>query len=387
MTQFLKAKNNEITKEMRYVAKNENIDINKLKENIAKGYIVIPANKNHKNLKPIGIGKDLIIKVNANIGASPDRSDLEKELEKLNVALEAKADTIMDLTIVDDYEYIDEIRRKMIERCDVPFGTVPIYQAVVESKGPGNLTLENYLKVFEKHAKDGVDFTTVHAGVTRNSIPLVNKRLMAVVSRGGSFLLHWMKKHNKENFLYEHFDEILDIAREYDVTISLGDGLRPGCIADSTDEAQIYELQKLGELAEKCKERDVQVMIEGPGHIPLNQIKMNVELEKRICKGSPFYVLGPLPIDTAAGYDHVAGAIGGAFAGMCGADFLCYLTSKEHIGLPNIEEVREGVIIAKIAAHSVDVARGNEKAIEQNHKMAKARKKRDWNEMAKHVID
>lgn len=387
MTQLIKAKNNEITEQMNYIASKEDIDSNLLREHITKGWVVIPANKEHQNLKPIGIGKGLRIKVNANFGASPDRLNPETELEKLDVALKAGADTIMDLTIHPKPEYIDKIRRAVIKNSMVPVGTVPIYQAVVEAGGPGELSIEKYLEVFEKQAKDGVDFTTVHAGVTRDAFPLVNMRLMAVVSRGGSFLLNWMKKNNKESFLYEHFNEVLDIAKEYDVTISLGDGLRPGCIEDATDEAQILELRKLGKLASMCRDEGVQVMIEGPGHIPLDQIEENVWLEKEYCSNAPFYVLGPLPVDTAAGYDHIAGAIGGALAGMYGADFLCYLTPKEHIGLPDVEDVREGVIVTKIAAHAVDVARNNEEAVKQNRLMSIAREKRDWDEMLKYAID
>ena len=387
MTQLRKARRNETTKEVERIASGEDIGADRLMENVARGFTVIPANTEHKNLKPIGIGRDLRIKVNANIGASPDKSNLKDELKKLDVALQAGADTIMDLTILQKKKYIDDIREAIIEHCDVPVGTVPIYQAVVEAGGPGNLTLAGFLETFEKHAQQGVDFTTIHAGVTRDAIPLVNNRLMAVVSRGGSSLLHWMEKNNKENFLYQYFDEILDIAKMYDVTISLGDGLRPGCIEDATDEAQILELKKLGELASRCREKGVQVMIEGPGHIPLDQIEKNVRLEKRYCDNAPFYVLGPLPVDTAAGYDHIAGAIGGALAGMYGTDFLCYLTPKEHIGLPDTAEVREGVVVTRIAAHVADVARKNREALNQNRFMSTARERRDWDEMLKYVFD
>jgi len=384
MTQLQKAKNNEITKEMRYVAEQEGVEVNILRENIAKGLVVIPANINHKNLKPIGIGYGLKTKVNANIGTSPIKSNLETELRKLDIAIKAGADTVMDLSLGGN---LDEIRRKIIENSSVPVGTVPIYQATIEIEAPENLTLDKYLEVFKKHAKDGVDFATVHAGVTMEAIPLLEKRLMPVVSRGGSFLINWMKKHNKQSFLYEGFDNVLDIAKHYDITISLGDGLRPGCIEDATDEAQIYELKILGELAEKCRNKGVQVMIEGPGHIPLNQIEKNIRIEKEICKNAPFYVLGPLPTDIATGYDHIACAIGGALAGMYGADFLCYVTPKEHISLPDANDVREGVIVTKIAAHIADIAKGRELSKYQDKKMSEARSKLDWTAMAKYALD
>jgi phosphomethylpyrimidine synthase len=372
---------------LRHIAKKEDKDINLLKRNVAGGLVVVLANKNHKNLKATAVGKDLTVKVNANIGASPVDLDLKTELKKVKIAIEAGADTIMDLTVADDSADIDKIRRAIIENCSQSLGTVPIYQAAIEAGGPQNMTLKNYLRVYERHTKEGVDFTTVHAGVTRASLGLVRKRLMPVVSRGGSFLLDWMAKNNKENFLYKYFDKILDIAKEYNVTISLGDGLRPGCIADSTDKAQIYELEVLGELALRARQKGVQIIIEGPGHIPLNQIQKNVKLEKKICQGAPFYVLGPLPIDTAVGYDHIACSIGGALAAYFGADFLCYVTPREHIGLPDIEDVREGVVVTKIAASIADVARGNKKLISQSKLMSKARKNFNWAEMSEYAID
>lgn len=384
MTQLQKAKNNEITKEMQYVSEQENVDVNILKENIAKGLVIIPANINHKNLKPVGIGYGLKTKVNANIGTSPIKSNLETELKKLDTAIKAGADTVMDLSLGND---LNKIRKKIVENSSVPIGTVPIYQAVVEIGNPEDLTLDKYLKVFEKHAEDGVDFATVHAGVTKEALPLLEKRLMPTVSRGGTFLTNWMKKHNKQSFLYEHFDKVLDIAKQYDVTMSLGDGLRPGCIEDATDDAQILELKVLGELAEKCKDKGVQVMIEGPGHIPLNQIERNIKLEKQICKNAPFYVLGPLPTDIATGYDHIACAIGGALAGMYGADFLCYVTPKEHISLPDVRDVREGVIITKIAAHIADIAKGRELSKYQDKNMSEARSRLDWTAMANYALD
>lgn len=387
MNQLIKAREGVYTGEMAFVDENEDTSSSSIIANLAKGKMVIPANKNHVHLHPVGIGKGLRVKVNANLGASPAKSCLEDELKKLNVALKAGADTIMDLTVFNDYQKIDEIRKSLIDNCQAPLGTVPIYQAAIEAGGYENMNIDNYLRVFEKHAKDGVDFTTVHAGVTRAAIPLLEKRILGVVSRGGSFLVHWMKKHNKENFIYTYFEKILEIAKEYDVTMSLGDGLRPGAIDDATDKAQLHELRVLGKLAQKCKDYGVQVMIEGPGHVPLNQIEKNVKLEKKICKGAPFYVLGPLPTDIGAGYDHIACAIGGALAGYHGADFLCYVTPKEHIGLPDVEDVRQGVIITKLAAHIADVARGNTVATERDYLMSMARKDFDWKQMQKLSID
>jgi len=387
MTQLTKAGEEAYTDQMAFVDENEDTCSSSIRENIAKGKMVIPANKNHKHLHPIGIGKGLRVKVNANIGASPAKSSLEEELMKLDVALKAGAHTIMDLTVLNEPYRIDEIRRALISHCVAPFGTVPIYQAAVESGGYEEMSIEKYLSVFEKHAKDGVDFATVHAGVTLKAIPLLENRLMGVVSRGGSFLVHWMRKHCKENFLYTHFEEILNIAYEYDVTMSLGDGLRPGAISDATDSAQIHELKILGELADRCREKGVQVMIEGPGHVPLNEIEENVRLEKKICKGAPFYVLGPLPTDIAAGYDHIACAIGGALAGYYGADFLCYVTPKEHIGLPDIKDIRQGVIITRLAAHIADVARGSKAAIDRDNLMSAARKNFDWDAMQSLALD
>ncbi len=384
MTQIQSAGKNQITREMKKVATDEKIGVGLLKEKIKQGLVVIPANINHRNLKPIGIGYGLKVKINANIGTSTLKSDLKTELKKLRVAIEAGADTVMDLSTGGD---LDKIRKEIIKNCSIPLGTVPIYQTMIEAGGIKQMSIDVYLKVFEKHAKDGVDFATVHAGVTKRVIPLTKKRVMKSVSRGGSFLLAWMKYHKKENFLYEHFDEILKIAKKYNVTLSLGDGLRPGCLADATDEAQIQELKILGELAKKARRAGVQVMIEGPGHIPLNEIEKNVVLEKKYCNNAPFYVLGPLPTDIATGYDHIACAIGGALAGWKGADFLCYVTPKEHIGLPDVDDVRDGVVITKIAAHIADIAKGNKEAVRRDLKMAKAREKVDWEKMLKYAID
>ncbi|MHC4593098.1 MAG: phosphomethylpyrimidine synthase ThiC, partial [Planctomycetota bacterium] len=323
MTQLLHARQGAVTSQMRRVAAEEGLGAHLLRESVAAGTAVVLANSQRVDVGAVGVGSGLRTKVNANIGTSPDRGTPDGELQKLQAAVEAGADTVMDLSTGGD---IDAVRRGVIANSAVPVGTVPIYQAAIESGGPEAMSLGSFLRVLERHAKDGVDFATVHAGVTRAAMPLVDKRLMGVVSRGGVFLLKWLKARGDENFLYEHFDEILAIAAEYDVTMSLGDGLRPGCIADATDEAQLHELDVLGELAQRCRDSGVQVMIEGPGHIPLHQVEENVRLAKDRCGGAPFYVLGPLPTDIAPGYDHIVGAIGGALAGACGADFLCYVT-------------------------------------------------------------
>ncbi len=384
MTQLEMARKGRSTPEMERVSTDESMGLEDLRARIGEGLVVVPANKSHKGLVPIGIGEGLKTKVNANIGTSPARCSLEAELKKLRAALDARADTVMDLSIGGD---VDEVRRAIIEHCPAPVGTVPIYQAVIESGSPEAMSLDSYLAVFEEHARDGVDFATLHAGVTREGIPLLSERLMGVVSRGGSFMIKWMTTHRRQSFLYEHFDEVLAIARQYDVTLSLGDGLRPGCIEDATDRAQIYELKVLGELATRCRESGVQVMIEGPGHIPLHQIERNVKLEKEYCDRAPFYVLGPLPTDIAPGYDHVVGAIGGAVAAGAGADFLCYLTPKEHIGLPDEDDVRTGVIVTRIAAHIGDIAKGIKGAREVDRQMGELRTGRDWDGMEKFALD
>ncbi|MCK4283218.1 MAG: phosphomethylpyrimidine synthase ThiC [Candidatus Brocadiae bacterium] len=384
MTQLENARQGVITDQMRQVRADEGVEAEALLERICGGLVVVLANKEHGHVNAVGIGEGLRTKVNANVGTSPGRSEPEGELEKVRTALSAGADTVMDLSTGGD---IDLTRRTIMEHSTAPVGTVPIYQAAIEVGGPEHMTLASYLEVFERHAKDGVDFATVHAGVTLGAMPLVEKRLMGVVSRGGAFLLKWMADSRRESFLYEHFDEILAMAREYDVTMSLGDGLRPGCIEDATDEAQLHELRVLGELAERCREAGVQVMIEGPGHVPLDQIEENVRLAKECCGGAPFYVLGPLPTDIAPGYDHIVGAIGGALAGAYGADFLCYVTPKEHVGLPGPEDVRDGVIATRIAAHIADVAKGIAGARQLDAAMSRARAARDWDAMARCALD
>jgi phosphomethylpyrimidine synthase len=384
MTQLEKAKNSELTKEMQYVSNAEYINSEELTKEIAAGRIVIPASVLHKNITPIGIGNKLRVKVNANIGSSPDNHSIEEELNKLKVSIEAGADTVMDLSTGGD---IDSIRQEIIKHSKVPIGTVPIYQAVVEKDDIVDLTEDDFIKGIKKQIEDGVDFITVHAGLVKEVLPLLKKRLMPSVSRGGSFLIKWMSHNNKENPLFSNFDKILELANKYDVTLSLGDGLRPGCIRDNTDEAQLHELKKLGELAKTAYEKDVQVMIEGPGHVPINNIQKNIELQKKYCNNAPFYVLGPIVTDIAPGYDHITSAIGGALAAYFGADFLCYVTQSEHLGLPNIEEVKEGVIAARIAAHAADIAKGIPKAKEWDDKMSDARANLDWKKMLELSID
>jgi len=384
MTQLESARKGTITDHMRTVCAAEGVDEQTLRGRIEEGLVVLPANREHAGLRAIAIGEGLRIKVNANIGSSPERSTPQDELRKLHAALEAGADTVMDLSTGGD---IDRTRRLIVENSPAPVGTVPIYQAAIEAGGPAQMSLASYMRVLERHARDGVDFVTVHAGLRRRAVPLAERRLMGVVSRGGSFLVKWMRAHGRENFLYEHFDELLALAREYDVTMSLGDGLRPGCIEDATDEAQLHELRVLGELTQRCREAGVQVMVEGPGHVPLHQIAENVRLEKAWCGRAPFYVLGPLPTDVAPGYDHIVGAIGGALAAAHGADFLCYVTPKEHVGLPQEADVREGVIVSRIAAHIGDVARGLPGASQWDARMSRARAERDWTGMCRHALD
>lgn len=390
MTQMEKAKAGIVTPEIEEVAKKEHVELEVLLKDVAEGRVVIPYNKRHKGLMPCGIGKGLSIKINANIGASSDRAILEEELKKLRVAIDAGADTVMDLSTGGD---LNGFRRAILRESSVPVGTVPIYQAaieVAESKGGIiYLTVDEIFHVVEKQAEDGVDFMTVHCGLTMKGLELLRGqgRITDIVSRGGSFLTTWMLYHEKENPLYDYYDRLLEIAKKYDVTLSLGDGLRPGCIADATDRAQIHELLILGDLVKKAREYGVQAMVEGPGHVPINQIETNIRLQKSICQDAPFYVLGPVVTDIAAGYDHVSAAIGAAIAGACGADFLCYVTPAEHLSLPSAEDVREGVIASKIAAHAADIARGNKRAIERDKQMSIARKNLDWENQIRLSVD
>lgn len=390
MTQLKDARSGVITPEMKIVAEKEEVDQKWLRDQVATGRVAIPANRRHRRLVPCGIGEGLFVKVNANIGTSSDKSILEEEVAKLRVSMEAGADAVMDLSTG---SRINATRERILAESTLPVGTVPIYQAVVETVeekgGLTHLTVDKLFDVIEKQAQEGVDFITVHCGLTRAALEMLKKqrRITDIVSRGGSFLTTWMLHHDRENPLYEHYDRLLDIALKYDVTLSLGDGLRPGCLADATDRAQIHELMTLGHLTQLAWERDVQVMIEGPGHVPLDQIELNMKLQKSLCNHAPFYVLGPLVTDIAAGYDHVACAIGGALAGMAGADFLCYVTPAEHLCLPSVEDVREGVVVTRIAAHAADIAKGNRIAIDRDRKMAVARKNLDWKTQMELAID
>jgi len=390
MTQLEMAKQGILSPPMEHVAQQEDISKELILQYIAEGKIVIPANINHTNLIPCGIGKGLSIKVNANIGTSPDYGTIESELQKLHTAIHFGADAVMDLSIGHD---IPSIRQAVISASTLPVGTVPIYQAGTEAierhKAIVNMTIDDIFVVIEQQAKEGVDFMTLHCGVTQAAIARLKRqqRVTDVVSRGGAFLIGWMLHNNQENPLYEHYDRLLDIARKFDVTLSLGDGMRPGSLADATDRAQVEELITLGELVEQAWEAGVQVMVEGPGHLPLDQIVTNVQLEKSLCHGAPFYVLGPLVTDIAAGYDHIVGAIGGAIAAAAGADFLCYVTPAEHLSLPDAEDVKIGVIASRIAAHAADIVRGIKRATEQDREMSIARKNLDWETQAKLYLD
>ena len=375
-TQLKYARDNIITKEMKYVAFQENVDAEWLRNEISKGTIIIPANVNHKKLKPIGIGKGIKTKINANIGASKIRATVTEELKKLEYCIKYGADTAMDLSTGGNL-YV--IRQTIIDNSPIPIGTVPTYQVVEEANGKiENIKAEDWLDVIELQAKQGVDYMTIHAGVLRRTLPLTRNRVTGIVSRGGAILARWMVEKNKENPLYTQFSQICDILEKHDVTFSLGDSLRPGCLADATDAAQIEELKILGDLTLKAWEKDCQVMIEGPGHIPLDQIKLNVELEKKYCHNAPFYVLGPLVTDIAPGYDHITSAIGAAVAGQHGADYLCYVTPAEHLGLPGPEEVKQGIIAYKIAAHAADIAKGIPNARDRDDELSKARFDFDW---------
>ena len=386
MTQLELARKGIISPQMKIVAEREKLDPEFIRAGIAEGNIVIPANVNHKSFTPFGIGKGLRTKVNANLGTSSDYGTIQTELEKLRVAIESGADTVMDLSTGGD---IPAVRRAVMKASSIPVGTVPIYQAAIkaikESGAIVKMSADDIFSAIEDHCQDGVDFITVHCGVTRSAIVRLKEqgRITDVVSRGGAFTVGWILHNNQENPLYEYYDRLLEIAHKYDVTLSLGDGMRPGCLADATDHAQVEELLILGELVQRAWKAGVQVMVEGPGHVPLNQIETNVKLEKSICKGAPFYVLGPLVTDIGAGYDHITGAIGGAIAAMAGADFLCYVTPSEHLSLPDVEDVRQGVIASRIAGHAADIAKGVKGAMDWDIKMAKARKALDWESQAK----
>lgn len=390
MTQIEAARNGQLTSEMKKVASLEKMDPKLFQKRLAKGEIALLKNKNHNLDMPVGVGTGLKTKVNANIGTSTDASNVELEIEKAKVAVAAGADAIMDLSTGGN---LSDIRKRIMDEVPVVIGTVPIYEAAVQisSKKGGliHMTADDLFDVLERQAEEGVDFFTVHCGITQNSLERLKKqgRLTDIVSRGGSFLVTWMVANNAENPLYEQYDRVLEIAKEYDVCLSLGDGMRPGSIADATDRAQIQELLTLGELTQTAWDNDVQIMIEGPGHVPLDQIKTNIQLEKKICQNAPFYVLGPLVTDVAPGYDHITSAIGGAIAASEGADFLCYVTPGEHLKLPDLEDVRQGVIGTRIAAHAADIVKGVPGAAEWDYNMSKARKALDWDKQAELAMD
>lgn len=390
MTQREWAREGVISPQMHLVAQGEGLDAEFIRQGVAEGTIVIPANTNHTNLTPCGIGHGLRTKVNANIGTSSDFGNIDTELEKLQVAIDSGADTVMDLSTGGD---ISAIRRAIIASSSLPLGTVPIYQAGIEAIDKHGaivkMSVDELFAVIEEHGRDGVDFITVHCGLTLSAIARLKQqgRVADVVSRGGAFLIGWMVYNERENPLYQHYDRLLEIAREFDMTLSLGDGMRPGSLADATDRAQVEELITLGELVNRAWQAGVQVIVEGPGHLPLNQIETNVRLQKAICKGAPFYVLGPLVTDIGAGYDHITGAIGGAIAAAAGTDFLCYVTPSEHLSLPDPEDVRQGVIASRIAAHAGDIVKGVKGANEWDLKMSIARKRLDWEEQARLSLD
>jgi phosphomethylpyrimidine synthase len=385
------ARRGTVSPQVRFVAEKEGVDVDFILSGLAEGKIIVPSNINHKNLtQPCGIGKGLRTKINANIGTSPDFCDLETELRKLQTAIAAGADTVMDLSTGGD---ICAIRKAIMDASNVPVGTVPVYQAGVEAiERHGaivNMTVEEIFRAIEEQAKDGVDFMTVHCGVTLASLARLKKqgRVTDIVSRGGAFLIAWMLHNDRENPLYQYYDRLLDLAKRYDFALSLGDGLRPGSLADATDRAQVEELIILGELVDQARQAGVQAMVEGPGHLPLDQIATNVQLEKSICRGAPFYVLGPLVTDVGAGYDHITAAIGGAIAAAYGADFLCYVTPTEHLSLPSIEDVKEGVIASRLAAHAADIVKGVKGARDWDEQMSRARKALDWETQARLSLD
>ena len=377
-TQMNAARQGIVTKEMEAVAAYEGIDVKDLMAEVAAGTIVIPANKNHKCLKPFGIGNSLKTKINVNLGTSRDCLNLDVEMEKVNKAVEMGAEAIMDLS---SFGHTHVFRKKLVNECPAILGTVPIYDAIVYyNKALKDITSREWIDVFKMHAEDGVDFMTIHCGINRNTAERFKamKRKMNIVSRGGSLIFAWMEATGNENPFFEYYDEILDICNEYDVTLSLGDACRPGCLADASDISQIEELVTLGELTARAWKKDVQVMIEGPGHMPMDQIAANMKLQSTICSGAPFYVLGPIVTDIAPGYDHIVSAIGGAIAAQNGAAFLCYVTPAEHLALPNLEDVKQGIMASKIAAHAADIAKGVRGAREIDDKMADARRVLDW---------
>lgn len=390
MTQKEAADRGDFTPQMLRAAEREGVDPELVLHGLAEGTIVLPANPRHQGLDPWAVGKGLRTKVNANLGTSSDSGSVDTELEKLRLSVEAGADTVMDLSTG---EAIREVRHAVMAHSPLPVGTVPIYQTALEAiEQHGSIVdmaADDLFRAIEEQAQDGVDFMTVHCGVTMSTVERLRRspRVTDVVSRGGTFLIGWMLRNEKENPLYEQYDRLLELALHYDFTLSLGDGLRPGSLADATDRAQVEELLTLGELVERARQAGVQAMVEGPGHVPLDQVAANVQLEKALCKGAPFYVLGPLVTDVGAGYDHITAAIGGAIAASAGADYICYVTPSEHLGLPDADDVRQGVIAARIAGHAADIVKGVKGAWEWDLKMSQARKRLDWEEQARLCID
>lgn len=386
-TQMDAARKGIITPEMKIVAQKEKMTEEELRELVACGKVVIPANKNHKSLNPEGVGSMLRTKINVNLGVSRDCKDYDVEMEKVMAAVNLGAESIMDLS---SHGNTQPFRQKLTAECPAMIGTVPVYDSVIHYQRDLNiLTAKDFLDVVELHAKDGVDFVTLHCGITRKTIDQIkkHKRKMNIVSRGGSLVFAWMSMTGEENPFYEYYDEILDICEKYDVTISLGDACRPGCLADATDVCQIEELVRLGELTKRAWEHNVQVIVEGPGHVPLDQVAANMQVQQQICMGAPFYVLGPLVTDIAPGYDHITAAIGGAVAAMSGAAFLCYVTPAEHLALPNVEDTKQGIIASKIAAHAADIAKGVKGARDIDDKMADTRKNLDWDAQFECALD
>lgn len=386
-TQMEAARKNIVTKEMEIVAKKELMPVEELMSLMAEGKVVIPANIKHKSLNPEGIGSMLKTKINVNLGISKDSKDYDVEMDKVNSAVDMGAHSIMDLS---SHGNTQPFRKKLVDECSAMLGTVPVYDSVIHyQRDLKTLSAKDFIDVVRLHAEDGVDFVTLHCGITRKTIDQIKnqKRLTNIVSRGGSLVFAWMSMTGEENPFYEYYDEILEICREYDVTISLGDACRPGSLADASDLAQIEELVRLGELTQRAWEKDVQVLVEGPGHMPIDQIAANMKIQETLCKGAPFYVLGPLVTDIAPGYDHITAAIGGAIAATHGAAFLCYVTPAEHLCLPNLDDVKQGIITSKIAAHAADIAKGVRGAREIDDKMSKARQELDWEGMFKYAID
>jgi phosphomethylpyrimidine synthase len=376
--------------DIKRVAQEEGVDPGFMRQGVGQGTIVILKNKLHRWSRPVAVGKGLRTKINVNLGTSPDRVDFDLEISKVRLSVELGADTVMDLSTGGE---IRELRLAVLKEAKIPVGTVPIYEAVCQLAQNGKtlteMTKDSLFSVIADHLKSGVDFLTVHCGLTKRALPVIDrkKRATGIVSRGGSFLYRWMKHHGKENPLYEYYDELLDMTKEYNATLSLGDGLRPGSIADSTDRTQVEELLVLGELVDRARDKGVQAMVEGPGHIPIHEIEANVLLEKKLCHGAPFYVLGPLVMDCAPGYDHIVSAIGGAVAASAGADFLCYVTPSEHLGLPDLDDVRQGIMASKIAAHAADIAKGVARAAWQDELISQARKSFDWDRVISLSLD